>query len=68
MREICTAQDVVKATGLGLSTVHLHIKRGNLPATKIAGAWLIQPEDFRTFVAARLTGKFTKQWRKAVQP
>jgi excisionase family DNA binding protein len=60
-----TVQDVVRTTGIGLSTAHLHIQRGNLPATMVGHTYLIKPEDFRAFVAARLTGKFTKQWRKA---
>jgi hypothetical protein len=55
------------ATGLSLNAIYLHIKVGNLAASKMQGfkEWMIRQQDLQEFVAAKAVGRFTHQWKQA---
>jgi hypothetical protein len=63
--DIFTIQDVVRATGISTNTAHLHIQRGNLRAILKGHTFVIDGDEYRRFIAARLTGQYTRQGRKA---
>jgi len=65
MNHFALVRDVVKATGLSYPGVLNHINKGNLLATKVGQTFLIAVGDFRSFVEARATGKFTRQYKSA---
>ena len=46
-----TLQDVSEITGVPLSTIREHRRRGLLKATKPGGVWLVRPEWFDEYTA-----------------
>jgi hypothetical protein len=62
-----TPSTAALATGLSLNAIYLHIKVGNLKASKIQGfkEWMIRQEDLQAFISARAKGRFTHQWKQA---
>jgi hypothetical protein len=63
MTRYITLKDVMVATGLSWSAVQLHAAKGNLKTTKVGHMHLIEPDEYRRFLAARLSGQYTRQAR-----
>ena len=49
---LLTASDVANALGLGLSTIYLLIRRGDLPCIRFGRAVRVRPEDVEKFIDA----------------
>jgi hypothetical protein len=58
-----TLRDVRLATGLSQSGIELHVLRGNLRTVKVGNMHLIEPDEYRRFLAARFSGQYTRQAR-----
>jgi hypothetical protein len=60
-----TLKTIEAATGLTQAGLNRHVKAGNLRTWKIGNIHLVEPAEFRRFMAARSEGQYTRQYRKA---
>ncbi len=61
-RDYLTTRDVAEQMGVSLSTVRRLIRRGELQASRVRGAYRIKPAEFDRFMFDRWCHEKNIQW------
>lgn len=68
LTNIIDIQQAALITGMAVNSIHYHIRKGHLKASRIGHSWLIDNRNLISFIAARNSGKYCKSGRPKRSP
>jgi hypothetical protein len=59
---LLTVAEASEISGIGISLLHYHIRKGHLPTRRLGPIHIILPEDLEVFSARKKDGYFKRGW------